>query len=40
MWDVDPADWSAHACRVAHRNLTRAEWRDLLPERAYRRVCP
>jgi WD40 repeat protein/DNA-binding SARP family transcriptional activator len=39
VWDVDPAAWSAHACRVANRELTREEWRDVLPERAYRSVC-
>ena len=36
VWDVDPAAWAAAACRVANRELTRGEWRDLLPERAYR----
>ena len=40
MWNVDPAAWKRHACRVAHRNLTRTEWRDLLQQRAYRAVCP
>ena len=40
VWDVDPAAWKARACRVADRNLTRAEWRDFLPERGYRPVCP
>jgi WD40 repeat protein len=39
MWNVDPHAWERHACRVAHRNLTRSEWRDLLPQRAYRPVC-
>ena len=40
VWNTDPATWEAQACRVAHRNLTEAEWRDFLPERAYRAVCP
>ena len=31
---------NAHACHIAHRNLTRAEWRDFLPQRSYRDVCP
>ena len=39
VWDADPASWSAQACRVARRNLTRAEWREFLPQRPYRRVC-
>jgi WD40 repeat protein len=40
VWNVDPAAWKATACRVAHRRLTRAEWRDFVPERSYRPVCP
>ena len=39
VWNVDHDDWAAHACRVAHRNLTQREWRDLVPERPYRAVC-
>jgi WD40 repeat protein/DNA-binding SARP family transcriptional activator/energy-coupling factor transporter ATP-binding protein EcfA2 len=39
VWNVDPASWSAQACRVARRNLTRAEWRDFLPQRPFRPVC-
>jgi WD40 repeat protein len=40
IWDLDPVAWKTHACRIAHRNLTPAEWRDFLPERRYRAVCP
>ena len=40
VWNVDPAAWRRQACRIAHRNLTRSEWRDLLPRRGYRDVCP
>jgi WD40 repeat protein/DNA-binding SARP family transcriptional activator len=40
VWTVDPAAWAAQACRVANRNLTPSEWRDLLPQRGYRPVCP
>ena len=36
IWSVDPNAWNAHACRVAHRTLTHAEWHDFLPERRYR----
>jgi WD40 repeat protein len=39
VWNVDPPAWLAHACRVAHRNLTQAEWSDLLPERPYHQIC-
>jgi WD40 repeat protein/DNA-binding SARP family transcriptional activator len=40
VWNTNPHDWQAHACRVAHRTLTEAEWRDFLPERTYRPTCP
>jgi WD40 repeat protein len=40
VWNIDPSAWAAQACEVAHRNLTRREWRDLIPERGFRRVCP
>jgi len=40
IWNVDPAALKEQACRVAHRNLTPAEWRDLLPQRSYRHTCP
>jgi WD40 repeat protein len=40
VWNVDPRAWERQACRVAHRNLTAAEWRDLLPHRTFRPVCP
>jgi WD40 repeat protein/DNA-binding SARP family transcriptional activator len=39
VWNVDPAAWRAHACRVANRELTSAEWGDFVPERSYRRIC-
>lgn len=32
--------WEAAACRVAGRNLTRAEWSEFLPGRPYRTFCP
>jgi WD40 repeat protein len=31
--------WEATACRIANRNLTRAEWNEFLPGRSYRRFC-
>jgi WD40 repeat protein len=39
-WDVRPASWKPHACLVAGRELTEAEWRDALPDRPFQRVCP
>jgi WD40 repeat protein/class 3 adenylate cyclase/energy-coupling factor transporter ATP-binding protein EcfA2 len=38
-WEVDPDAWSEHACRVAGRELTRAEWSEFVPDQAYRPVC-
>ncbi|HYI17135.1 MAG TPA: protein kinase [Solirubrobacteraceae bacterium] len=38
-WEVTPDAWSQHACRVAGRDLTPAEWADLVPDEDYRRVC-
>jgi WD40 repeat protein len=39
-WPTGVLTWERFACRDAGRDLTRAEWNDLLPNRAYRRVCP
>jgi WD40 repeat protein/DNA-binding SARP family transcriptional activator/energy-coupling factor transporter ATP-binding protein EcfA2 len=38
-WDVRPASWARHACAVAGRTLTRAEWASLLPGRDYEPAC-
>jgi WD40 repeat protein len=38
-WPTDVKSWKRFACRVAGRDLTPAEWHDLLPNRAYRPVC-
>lgn len=40
VWDVDPDSWKRRACRIANRNLTRAEWRDFVGDRPYRLTCP
>jgi hypothetical protein len=32
--------WTAYACQVANRNLTRTEWSKYVPGRAYRKICP
>jgi WD40 repeat protein len=39
-WPTDLRTQQRFACQVAGRDLTREEWRDLLPNRAYRSVCP
>ena len=39
-WPMNVNTWEQFACRVAGRNLTRAEWHDALPNRAYRPTCP
>jgi WD40 repeat protein len=39
LWDIQPRSWARRACQVAGRTLTRAEWDDALPERAYAPAC-
>ena len=39
LWDVRPSRWLRQACDVAGRTLTRAEWQDALPGRAYAPAC-
>jgi WD40 repeat protein/DNA-binding SARP family transcriptional activator len=39
LWDARPASWARHACAVAGRNLSRAEWDEVLPNRPYARIC-
>ena len=38
-WDVRPSSWARQACAVAGRQLTRSEWEDALPDRAYDPAC-
>jgi WD40 repeat protein/DNA-binding SARP family transcriptional activator len=38
-WDIRPASLAKHACDVAGRRLTRAEWEAFLPGRAYAPAC-
>jgi len=38
-WPTDSRVWQRYACEVAGRDVTRAEWSDVLPDRDYRRVC-
>jgi WD40 repeat protein len=39
-WPTDRPTLQRFACRIAGRELTPEEWRDLLPNRPYRHVCP
>jgi WD40 repeat protein len=36
LFDIDPESWKERAGRIANRNLTRAEWREYLPDTPYR----
>jgi len=38
--DLSTEAWKRHACLVAGRELTRAEWDQALPGRPFQRVCP
>jgi WD40 repeat protein len=38
-WDLRPATWARHACTVAGRRLTRAEWKSTLPDQRYAPAC-
>jgi WD40 repeat protein len=40
QWPMSVRGWERFACQVAGRNLTQAEWRAVLPNRSYMRVCP
>jgi WD40 repeat protein len=39
IWSVSPEAWAARACELAGRALTRQEWAQLLPGRAYHPTC-
>jgi WD40 repeat protein len=39
-WPLARGSWTAHACRVAGREFTAAEWTQFLPGRPSRPVCP
>lgn len=39
-WDLRPAHLVDAACRLAGRNLTHAEWAELVGARRYRATCP
>ena len=37
---MDGESWLNRACRMANRNLTKAEWRQYLGDLPYRKTCP
>lgn len=39
-WPMNVHTWERFACNVAGRNLTAAEWHDVLPDRQVRTICP
>jgi WD40 repeat protein/class 3 adenylate cyclase len=39
QWPTDAPTWERFACGIVGRNLTKAEWADVLPTRAYQNVC-
>jgi WD40 repeat protein len=39
LWDVDPASWRLRVCAAAGRPLSRDEWEEFLPDRAYEPAC-
>ncbi len=39
LWDIRPASLAEHACDIAGRRLTRAEWAEFLPGRPYDPAC-
>jgi hypothetical protein len=38
-WSIDPDRWAKHACLVANRTLTPAEWVAFLPGYSYAPAC-
>jgi WD40 repeat protein len=40
VWDLAPDRWEASACRIAGRNLTKAEWGQYLTGTAPHSLCP
>jgi len=40
LWNVTPGFWLEHACELAGRNFTLAEWTQYFPGEDYRQTCP
>jgi hypothetical protein len=39
QWPMSVSAWESFACQVAGRDLTAAEWHDILPARPFMHVC-
>jgi WD40 repeat protein len=39
-WDLPRNHWIDAGCRIAGRDLTRHEWRDVLGDRTFESTCP
>ena len=39
LWQVSPSQWIQQLCRIAARDLSRAEWDEFLPGQPYRHAC-
>ena len=39
QWDVDPDSWALRNCSLAKRNLTQAEWQQLISDQPYHATC-
>ena len=40
QWPMDVSSWERFACQVAGRDMTPAEFHQILPDRPYMHVCP
>ena len=40
LWQVGLESWLEQVCRIAHRNLTYQEWRQVIKDEAHRPLCP
>jgi hypothetical protein len=40
LWDIEATSLIAHACAIVGRNLTPAEWKEVLPDRRFQETCP
>ncbi|KAK1182905.1 hypothetical protein B7755_035085 [Streptomyces sp. NBS 14/10] len=39
LWNTDPRRTATQLCSALSRDLTREEWKQLIPEKSYRRTC-
>ncbi|MGO4426005.1 WD40 repeat domain-containing protein, partial [Streptomyces sp. MCAF7] len=39
LWNTDPGRTATQLCTALSRDLTREEWKQLIPEKSYRRTC-